>query len=46
MNVPLYPLKHSLLVEEACVDDAIAKDFIAREEPKCAKLRHSSAIIG
>lgn len=45
MNIPLYPLERSLLVEKACVDNAIAKDFIASEETKCTKLRRSSAIL-
>jgi len=43
MNVSLYPLKRSLLVEKSRVDNAIAKDFIARKETKYTKLHRASA---
>lgn len=46
MNVPLYPLECSLLVEKSRVDSAIAKNFIARKETKCTKLHRASAMTG
>ena len=46
MDVPLYPLERSLLVQESRVDNAVAIDFIARKEAKCTKLYCVSAVTG
>jgi hypothetical protein len=46
MNGPLYPLKRSLLAKESRVDNAVAIDFVARKEAKCAKLYCVSAVTG